>query len=138
MRGLGSLPTNTPEEPKNCISSSAMGTETGGTAPAYPTLTNGACAGELGSVKRKTAFGSISEAGCRWLERSFSFKQTCRQQEWPYFEMLRGSISNHLQGLPQDLSMYEPIMQVAQQMRKELGGEDSAQATSSSELQKTA
>ena len=58
-------------------------------------------------VKRKNALGSISEAGFRWLERSFSFKQTCRQQEWPYFEMLRGCISNHLQGLPQDLSIYE-------------------------------
>ena len=89
-------------------------------------------------VKRKNALGSISEAGFRWLERSFSFKQTCRQQEWPYFEMLRGCISNHLQGLPQDLSIYEPVMQVAQQMRKELGFEDSVQATSSSELPKTA
>lgn len=89
-------------------------------------------------VKRKSAFGSISEAGFRWLERSFSFKQTCRHQEWPYFGMLRGCISNHLQGLAQDLSMYEPVMQVAQQMRKELGFEDSAQATSSSELPKTA
>ena len=29
-------------------------------------------------VKRKSALGSISEAGFRWLERSFSFKQTCR------------------------------------------------------------
>ncbi|WP_162608822.1 IS66 family transposase [Desulfovibrio sp. An276] len=36
-------------------------------------------------VKRKCAFGSISEAGFRWLKRSFSFKQTCRQHEWPYF-----------------------------------------------------
>ena len=89
-------------------------------------------------VKRKNALGSISEAGFRWLERSFSFKQTCRQQGWPYFEMLRGCISNHLQGLPQDLSIYEPVMQVAQQMRKELGFEDSVQATSSSELPKTA
>ena len=88
-------------------------------------------------VKRKCAFGSISEKGFRWLERSFSFKQTCRQQEWPYFEMLRGCISNHLQGLPQDLSMYEPVMLAAQQMRKELGFEDSVQATSSPELQKT-
>ena len=45
-------------------------------------------------VKRKNAFGSISEAGCRWLERSFSFKQTCRQQEGPYFVMLRVSITD--------------------------------------------
>ena len=57
-------------------------------------------------VKRKCAFGSVPEAGSRWLVRSFSFKQNCRQQEWPYFEMLRGCISNHLQGLPQDLSIY--------------------------------
>ena len=89
-------------------------------------------------VKRKNAFGSISEAGCRWLERSFTFKQTCRQQEWCYFEMLRGCISNHLQGLPQDLSMYEPLMQLAQQMRKELGLDAPVPDVSSSDLPKTA
>ena len=52
---------------KNCISSSAMGTETGGTAPAYPTLTNGACAGELGSVKR---FRRMSFCGHRFRAAS--------------------------------------------------------------------
>ena len=90
-------------------------------------------------VKRKCAFGSISEAGFRWLERSFSFKQTCRQQEWPYFfEMLRGCISNHLQELPQDLSIYEPVLQVAQQMRKELGVDEPVQGASSSDRPKAA
>ena len=89
-------------------------------------------------VKRKCAFGSVSEAGSRWLVRSFSFKQTCRQQEWPYFEMLRGCISNHLQGLPQDLSIYEPVMHVAQQMRKELGFDEPVQGASSSDSPKAA
>ena len=89
-------------------------------------------------VKRKCAFGSISEAGFRWLERSFSFKQTCRQQEWPYFEMMRGCISKHLQGLSQDLSIYVPDMQVAQQMRKELGVDEPVQGASSSDSPKAA
>ena len=52
--------------------------------------------------------------------------------------MLRGCISNHLQGLPQDLSMYEPLMQLAQQMRKELGLDAPVPDVSSSDLPKTA
>lgn len=75
-------------------------------------------------TRRKSAFGCTSEKGLRWTERILSCWQTCRVQGWSYFELLRNAMGNFLRGVPQDLSIYEALLQRAQEARAKLGLDD--------------
>lgn len=51
-----------------------------------------------GVLWRKNAFGSHSEAGCRFVERMLTVVQTLRLQQRPILEFLYQSLSAHRQG----------------------------------------
>lgn len=51
-----------------------------------------------GVLWRKNAFGSHSEAGCRFVERMLTVVQTLRLQQRPILEFLYQSLSTHRQG----------------------------------------
>ena len=61
----------------------------------------------------ETAFGSTSEQGLHWTERILSCWQTCRMQGWSFFEFLRNAMGNYLRGIPQDLGIYDALLQRA-------------------------
>lgn len=71
--------------------------------------------------KRKIAGGSTSEYGVRWAERVLTFWQTCKVQGWSFFDHLRTVMSNFLKGEPQDLTIYDPVLRLAQEARTRLG-----------------
>lgn len=75
-------------------------------------------------TRRKAALGSTSEKGLRWTERILSCWQTYRAQRWSSFEFLRNTMGNFLQGVPQDLSIYEALLRRAQEARAKLGLDD--------------
>lgn len=72
-------------------------------------------------IRRKTAYGSTSEYGVRWAERILTFGQNCKVQGWSFFDHLRNVMINNLKGEPQDLSICDAVLRVAQEARVRLG-----------------
>ena len=72
-------------------------------------------------IKRKISCGSTSDYGVRWAERVLAFWQTCKVQRWSFFGHLRNVMSNYLKGEPQDLSIYDTVLRLAQEARVRLG-----------------
>ena len=71
-------------------------------------------------VRRKVSFGSTAEKGFRWLERHLSVLQTCLQNGWSFFKLLRDALVRRTTGQAQDLTRYDVIRQRSLKLRKEL------------------
>ena len=76
-------------------------------------------------VRRKVSFGSTAEKGFRWLERHLSVLQTCLQNGWSFFELLRDAIVRSITGQAQELTRYDVIRQHYLKLRDELNIPDS-------------
>jgi transposase len=57
-----------------------------------------------GVLWRKTSQGTDRDAGNRWVERTFSLRQTCRLLGQSTFDVLVDAVTSLLQGCPPDLA----------------------------------
>ncbi len=55
-------------------------------------------------VARKNSFGTTSECGERWLERSLSLRMTCKLRDARYSQVLQEAVTEHLAGRKADAS----------------------------------
>ena len=51
-------------------------------------------------IDRRITQGTRGENGSRWLERFWSIRETCRQQDRPLFDYLVQAIAQHTAGQP--------------------------------------
>jgi transposase len=58
----------------------------------------------LGVMWRKTSHGTDSDAGNRWVERTVSLRQTCRQLGQSTFGVLVDAVTSFFQGRQPDLA----------------------------------
>ncbi len=72
-------------------------------------------------VRRKTSYGSASDAGRQWTLSSLSVLMTCKIHGWSFCGLLHEAVTNLLRGEPQDLSRFEAVKQQALQAREKLG-----------------
>ena len=72
-------------------------------------------------TRRKISFGSTSEMGQRWIERSTSVLMTCRMHGWSFFNILRDGLNHVLKGTPQRLFQFNRLKRKARWLRREMG-----------------
>lgn len=71
-------------------------------------------------VRRKVSFGSAAEKGFRWVERHLSVLQTCVQNGWSFFELVRDAVARSTSGRKQDLARYDAVRQCYLKCREDL------------------
>ena len=64
-------------------------------------------------VARKNSFGTTSEYGERWLERSLSLRMTCKLRDACYARALKEAVTNHLLGKQTNLSWLDSCVYMA-------------------------
>ncbi len=72
-------------------------------------------------TRRKISFGSTSEKGQRWIERSTSVLMTCSLHGWSFFNILRDGVNHVLKGTPQRLFQFNRLKRKARWLRREMG-----------------
>jgi transposase len=69
-----------------------------------PTNNRAERAWRFGVLWRKRSHGTASETGKRWVERSLSLRQTCRQLDQSTFTILVDAVTSLFHGRQPDLS----------------------------------